>query len=394
MAQADWTDRTAPAAGGGAPATAGSTGTGTGPDGAGSPGGAGDLGGPGPGPGLGGPGPGGPGGAGRSGSGAGFLGLRGWGRDARGSNPWRRGLLLAALALLAAALLAFHAEVPNTVGNLGSLLETFLPWVGLAVPVLLVPALLRRSATALIALLLPVVIWFNMFGGLLSDKSGGAGDWMVVSHNVAAANTDPQRTVQLLKDSGAQIVALQELAGRPLRAYETGLADSYPYHAVEGTVGLWSKYPISGVSVVDIKMGWTRAFRAQVGTPQGPVAVYVAHLPSVRLKAEGGFTVNQRDASAQALGDAIEAESLKKVLLLGDLNGTMNDRSLAPVTSQMRSAQGAAGDGFGFSWPASFPMARIDQIMSKGGLKPTDSRTLGHDGSDHLAIAATYRYQG
>ncbi|AUY54516.1 endonuclease/exonuclease/phosphatase family protein [Streptomyces sp. CB01881] len=326
-------------------------------------------------------------------SGAGFLGLRRWGRDGRGSTTWRRGLVVAALALLTAALLAFHSEVPNNIGNLGSLLETFLPWLGLAVPALLVPALLRRSATALVALLLPVLIWFNMFGGLLSDKSGGTGDWTVVSHNVAAANTDPQSTVKLLKESGAQIVALQELAGKPLRGYESGLADAYPYHVVEGTVGLWSKYPVSGVSVVDIKMGWTRAFRAQVATPQGPVAVYVAHLPSVRLKAEGGFTVNQRDASAQALGDAIEAEPLKKVLLLGDLNGTMNDRSLAPVTSQMRSAQGAAGDGFGFSWPASFPMARIDQIMSKGGLRPTDSRTLGRDGSDHLAVAATYRYQ-
>ena len=32
----------------------------------------------------------------------------------------------------------------------------------------------------------------------------------------------------------------------------------------------------------------------------------------------------------------------------------------------MRSTQGAAGNGFGFSWPASFPMARIDQIMVKG----------------------------
>ncbi|MFJ9947643.1 endonuclease/exonuclease/phosphatase family protein [Kitasatospora sp. NPDC091207] len=379
MAQADWTDRAAPEAGGGAPATAG--GTGTGPDGSaglGRPDGAGRSGGPG----------------GSGGPGAGFLGLRGWGRDARGATTWRRGLLLAVLALLTAALLAFHAEVPNTVGNLGSLLETFLPWLGLTVPVLLVAALLRRSATALIALLLPVVIWFNMFGGLLSDKSGGTGDWTVVSHNVAALNADPESTVKLLKDSGAQIVALQELAGRPLRVIESGLADSYPYHTVEGTVGLWSKYPISGVSVVGIKMGWTRAFRAQVTTPQGPVAVYVAHLPSVRLKAEGGFTVDQRDASAQALGDAIQAEPLKKVLLLGDLNGTMNDRSLAPITSQMRSAQGAAGDGFGFSWPASFPMARIDQIMSKGGLKPTDSRTLERDGSDHLAIAAGYRYQG
>ncbi|MFD4396098.1 endonuclease/exonuclease/phosphatase family protein [Kitasatospora sp. NPDC059803] len=288
--------------------------------------------------------------------------------------------------------MALHADVPNSAGNLGSLLETFLPWIGLAVPVLLAPALLRRSATALIALLLPVAIWLNLFGGLLSDKSGGTGDWTVVSHNVAAANPDVPGTVRGLVASGAQIVALQELAGKPLRDYESGLAEAYPYHEVEGTVGLWSKYPISGVSPVDLKMGWTRAFRAQVATPQGPVAVYVAHLPSVRLKAEGGFTVDQRDVSAQALGDAIQAEPVKKVLLLGDLNGTMNDRSLAPVTSQMRSAQGAAGDGFGFSWPASFPMARIDQIMSKGGLAPVDSRTLPRDGSDHLAVAATYRF--
>lgn len=226
--------------------------------------------------------PGGPGGPG-----AGFLGLRGWGRDGRGSTTWRRGVAVAVLALLTAALLAFHAEVPNTVGNLGSLLETFLPWLGLAVPVLLVAALLRRSATALVALLVPVLIWLNMFGGLLTDKSGGGGDWTVLSHNVAAANADTRGTVKLLKESGAQVVALQELAGTALRSYETGLAGTYPYHAVEGTVGLWSTYPISGVSVVDIKMGWTRAFRAQVATPQGPVAVYVAHLPSVRLKAEG-----------------------------------------------------------------------------------------------------------
>ncbi|MBV6696101.1 endonuclease/exonuclease/phosphatase family protein [Kitasatospora aureofaciens] len=321
-----------------------------------------------------------------------FLGLRHWGRDGRGSTTWRRGLVLAALALLTAVLLAFHAEIPNSVGNLGSLLETFLPWAGLAVPVLLVAALLRRSATALIALLVPAVLWLNLFGGLLTDKSGGKGDWTVVSHNVAADNTDVPGTVRGLVDSGAQIVALQELAGKALRGYETGLAPAYPYHAVEGTVGLWSKYPIADVTPVDLKMGWTRAFRAQVTTPQGPVAVYVAHLPSVRLKAEGGFTVDQRDVSAQALGDAIQAEPLKKVLLLGDLNGTMNDRSLAPVTSQMRSAQGAAGDGFGFSWPAAFPMARIDQIMSKGALLPVDSRTLPRDGSDHLAVAATYRY--
>ncbi|MFJ5923986.1 endonuclease/exonuclease/phosphatase family protein [Kitasatospora sp. NPDC092948] len=305
---------------------------------------------------------------------------------------WRRGLPLTLLAVLVTVLLVAHARVPNTVGNLGSLLETFLPWLGVTVPVLLALALWRRAGVAVLAALLPAAVWLNLFGALLVDKSSGPGDFTVLSHNVAAANDDPQGTIRMLTGSGAQIVALQELSASAVPVYTAGLAQAYPYHAVEGTVGLWSSYPIDGVTVVDIKMGWTRAFRAEVTTSKGPLAVYVAHLPSVRVTFDTGFTAGRRDVSVQALGDAVAHEPLSKVLLLGDLNGTVNDRSLAPVTSQLRSAQGAAGDGFGFSWPASFPMARIDQILSKGGLVPTDSRTLPADASDHLAVAASYRY--
>ncbi|CAM5737823.1 teicoplanin resistance protein VanJ [Streptomyces badius] len=152
-------------------------------------------------------------------------------------------------------------------------------------------------------------------------------------------------------------------------------------------MGLWSKYPLADTKPVDIKMGWTRAMRSTVRTPQGEVAVYVAHLPSVRVKLHAGFTANQRDDSADALGEAIADERVERVVLLGDLNGTMNDRSLNAVTAQMRSTQGAAGDGFGFSWPASFPMARIDQIMVKG-VEPMASWTLAATDSDHLPIAA------
>ncbi|MFD8812568.1 hypothetical protein ACFV23_14075, partial [Streptomyces sp. NPDC059627] len=70
-----------------------------------------------------------------------------------------------------------------------------------------------------------------------------------------------------------------------------------------------------------------------------------------------------------------------------DNTGPIHDRSLNAVTSQMRSTQGAAGSGFGFSWPAAFPMARIDQIMVKG-VEPESSWTLPRTGSDHLPIAA------
>ncbi|MEV4440179.1 endonuclease/exonuclease/phosphatase family protein [Streptomyces sp. NPDC049577] len=305
--------------------------------------------------------------------------------DWKGPGMWRRGLVVAAVAVLLGLLMLLHADIPNRVGNLGSLTETFLPWLGLGIPVLLVLAVARRSVTALIALLLPALVWLNLFGGLISDKSGKGGDLSVATHNVNAENPNPTATAKAVAASGADIVALEELTRSEL--YEHALAGTYKYHSVQGTVGVWSKYPLRDARPVDIKMGWTRALRATAETPRGPVAVYVAHLPSVRVKFNAGFTADQRDNSAEALGRAIAQEPVKKVVLLGDLNGTMNDRSLAPVTSQLRSAQGAAGDGFGFSWPASFPMARIDQIMVRG-LDPVSAWTLPATDSDHLPVAA------
>ncbi|WP_046500120.1 endonuclease/exonuclease/phosphatase family protein [Streptomyces odonnellii] len=309
------------------------------------------------------------------------------GRWRRDPGIWRRGIILAILAVLVALLMSFHAQIPNRIGNLGSLIETFLPWFGLFVPLLLILGLVRRSATALIALLLPAVVWLNLFGGLLTDKSGEGGDLTVATHNVNAGNPDPEGTARTLAESGVDVLALEELKDSAVPTYEKALSDTYAYHSVQGTVGLWSKYPMSATEPVDIRLGWVRAMRSTVTTPNGKVAVYVAHLPSVRVKMNAGFTANQRDDSADALGEAISHEQLDQVILLGDLNGTMNDRSLRAVTSQMRSTQGAAGHGYGFSWPASFPLARIDQIMVKG-VEPASSWTLPRTDSDHLPIAA------
>jgi len=310
--------------------------------------------------------------------------VAGWRGDPR---VWRRGLVLAALAVILALVMLLHSRIPNRIGNLGSLTETFLPWLGLLVPVLLLLALVRKSATALIAVVLPTVVWLNLFGGLLTDRTAVGGDLTVATHNVNADNADPSGTARDVAASGADVVALEELSASAVPVYVRTLASTYKYHSVQGTVGLWSKYPMRGVRPVDIKLGWTRAMRATVTTPEGPVAFYVAHMPSVRVKLEAGFTARQRDKSANALGEAIADEKLPRKILLGDLNGTMNDRSLNAVTSQMRSTQGAAGSGFGFSWPASFPMARIDQIMVQG-VEPVSSWTLPATGSDHLPIAA------
>ncbi|GGZ50421.1 endonuclease/exonuclease/phosphatase family protein [Streptomyces bluensis] len=310
-----------------------------------------------------------------------------WGGPGGDRGIWRRGIVIAALAVVLALMMVLHVRIPNRIGNLGSLTDTFLPWLGVFVPVLLVLALIRRSATALIAVLLPTAVWLNLFGGLVTDKASSGGDLTVATHNVNAENPDPSGTARDVAASGADLVALEELTEDAVPVYEKALEPTYKYHEVVGTVGLWSKYPMNDTKAVDIKLGWERAMRSTVTTPEGEVAVYVAHLPSVRVKLEAGFTARQRDKSANALGAAIADEPIRQVVLLGDLNGTMNDRALNAVTAQMRSTQGAAGSGFGFSWPASFPMARIDQILVRDA-EPEASWTLPATASDHLPVAA------
>lgn len=133
------------------------------------------------------------------------------GKDARPRSPWARGRVLAALAVLTAGLLAFHSAVPNTAVRLGSLLEAFLPWLGLVVPVLLGPALLRRSALALAALLLPAAVWAGLFGRMLLGESRTPHDFLAVQHNVSDENADPAGTAAALADSAPDLIALEEL---------------------------------------------------------------------------------------------------------------------------------------------------------------------------------------
>ncbi|MFF7446543.1 MULTISPECIES: endonuclease/exonuclease/phosphatase family protein [unclassified Streptomyces] len=318
-------------------------------------------------------------------------------------ETWRRGPVPAVLALCLGLLMLLHGQVTNARG-LGSLVETFLPWFGLFVPVLLVAAVWRRSASTMAALLLPAVVWLNLFGGLLGDKSHTGGDLTVVSHNVGADNPDPVATARELAASGAHLLALEEITPQALGEYERELARTYPHHVVRGTVGLWSKLPLSDTRTVDVAMqgmagplaenlspeeraATPRALRTTVATDQGPLAVYVAHLGSVRLMPRNGFWTAQRDAGAQALGRALAAERDERVVLLGDLNGTTDDRALTGLTSRLRSAQETAGDGFGFTWPATFPVARIDQILVRG-VQPRSAWVLPATGSDHLPVAA------
>ncbi|MEU0895110.1 endonuclease/exonuclease/phosphatase family protein [Streptomyces massasporeus] len=288
-------------------------------------------------------------------------------------------------ALGVAGLLALHSAVPNGVGRPGSLLETFLPWLGAAVPVLGSLALLGRSRAGLFACLAPVAVWLWMFGGMWFSSPPAASDLTVVQHNVADDNSDPAGTARALLATRAGLIALEELTPAARPAYQEVLGGSRPHRAVHGTVGLWSAYPLSDVRPVDIRPAgfpesWRRGLRATVSAPGGELGVYVVHLPSVRLGATG-LASAARDESAALLASRIADDPAGRLLVVGDLNGTVQDRGLGPLTSRLA----APPSGFAFSWPAGLPVARIDQVLGRG-VEVTEVSALEETGSDHLPV--------
>jgi len=300
---------------------------------------------------------------------------------------WRPAWPVTVLALLVMALLEFHEQVPN-VGNLGSLIETFLPWLGLAVLPLAPIAILRRAPLAMASVAALTALWLVLFATTLWPKGSDAGDLRVVTHNVSALNTSNQKTAESLLDADPDLIAIEEIAGAAQGILSDAFAQDYPHTADGGTVGLWSKYPISSSERLDLGLSWPRALRAVVDTDQGQVAVYVVHLASVRVGVLG-FQSSQRDVALRLLADEVAADPVRQVIVMGDFNGSSYDRALTPLLDEVRSAQRIAGRGFGFTWPAQFPMARIDQILVRG-LQPRSAWVMDRTGSDHRPVAATF----
>jgi vancomycin resistance protein VanJ len=298
--------------------------------------------------------------------------------------------IVIASSLILAAMLLAHRFIPNRWYNLGSLIETFLPWFGLLIPPLIVLAAVRRKPLAILVALLPGLVWLKLYAGLLPDKADGEGEFRVLAHNINAENTAPEATAEALLGAEADVLALVEVTEEQREEYDRLLGQDYAYSVSYGTVALWSHHPVTASSEIDLGLGWTRAFRATVEIEGRPVAFYIAHLLSVRVNTEG-FTSDQRDRTARLLGEAIAEEELDRVVLLGDLNGTAQDRALAPITYQLESAHAIAGEGFGFTWPAGNPLARIDQVLYRG-LVATGSDVLEATASDHRPVQADFDF--
>ncbi|MEV8637754.1 endonuclease/exonuclease/phosphatase family protein [Streptosporangium sp. NPDC051023] len=305
-----------------------------------------------------------------------------------------RGGLVAVTGMLVALVLAGHRLLPNWRGW-GNTLDSALPWFGLAVPLLAVVALARRSRLALAGVLVPAVTWGVMFGpAFVPVARTGHRDLRVVHQNVNLANPDLAGTARALGATRPDILVAAELYDDPVLmngtvdpAFAREIDPGLPYRFPDNPgIAVWSRYPFEGRPMP--VPGVPRSRWATIRTPWGPVNLYAVHLASFRPGEP--WVIAARNAEVEALAAAIRADHSPRIIVVGDLNTAATDREMLSLTETLTPAAEQAGGGLQFTWPAALPAVRLDHVLTRG-FTALDSRVLPRSISDHRAILADLR---
>jgi vancomycin resistance protein VanJ len=298
------------------------------------------------------------------------------GRARRGLAPL---VILGGAAAVLSLLLVAHRAVP---GSPGSLLESALPWLAAPAALLLIVAVVTRRVAVVAVALVPAVIWAVMFVPALADHSRpGSRDLRVASLNLGRST--PGEALPPLLAEQPDIIVLEEVTQANRGTVTRTLDDAYPHHTETGTVAIFSRFRLSDTEPVDIHIGWTRAIATTVATGNGKIRVIAAHLASARADETAG-----RDRTLAALAAAAHADPSQRLILAGDLNTATTDR-LFHEFAPLADSQKEAGSGFGFTWPAAFPVVRPDHILERG-LTTRRSWVVKAPGSDHRAVLADF----
>jgi len=297
----------------------------------------------------------------------------------RASPRAGRIIAVAGLALLVGIVSTW---IPGVVGTAAA---AALPWLGLALVLLVALALVLARRVTLV-LLAPVLVWtlamLPSAPGLGAASPPQSTPIEIVSQNVRAHSGGAAASAAELADRSADVIALTELDGDSLEAARETLASSYPYSYAIGTVAVWSRYPIADAQPLTLGLDWKRALRVVVETPDADIAVYVMHAASVRPGVQ-----QERDTMLSGIAAAVSSDPAESIVVVGDFNAASADPALSAVRSQLDWVRPTDGT-LGLTWPAALPLARIDHVFVRG-LTVLESTTARFGNSDHLATVTT-----
>src|SRR5918999_5649704 len=179
----------------------------------------------------------------------------------------------------------------------------------------------------------------------------------VMTYNVGAGLAAPRRLVEVLRESGADVIGLQELAPDQGSVIADLLGSDYPHQVLHATgipgKGLISRFPVRKPELLELHPG-RPDLQVLVSAPGGELTVIVAHPPPPRI---GRNRIRQAAlADEQISGIAVVATRGQPAVLLTDFNRVGWQAAYRQLRqSGLIDAFGTAGRGAGVPLPARPP---------------------------------------
>lgn len=223
----------------------------------------------------------------------------------------------------------------------------------------------------------------------------------------------PERIAEILAQSEAQVVALQELDVNRLRSGGVDQAEviaaalrmNLHFHpAVRVVEELYGDAILSTLPLRLVKGGALPGTGGPLRTePRGAlwVEARVAGVPVQIINTHFGLLVRERMVQARAIlgPDWLgHPECAGPTILLGDLNSRPSSHAYRLLASHLRDAQRADSRRPLPTFPTRWPMLRIDHVFLRGGIEVESVRTLRMGAalraSDHVPLCVDLTVPG
>ncbi|MCB9876280.1 MAG: endonuclease/exonuclease/phosphatase family protein [Planctomycetes bacterium] len=314
---------------------------------------------------------------------------------------WTNLILLLALPAAPAALAPWLSSWHWSVDLAASFAVQVSGWL-LACALVLAAARRWRPAVALataaaIAALAVVPTWWpgtRRLGGEFITYVDKPGQLTACALNLLfEKDQEPDRAVEWLRRTNPDLV----FCGEFTTGWKTGLepaVTALPHRCLEPQagafgVGLYSRWPLSQVTVEALGPARTPAIRAVVATPSGPIGVLGIH-PTPPYFSAGHIA--DRDGALADVARLLEGLPPRRIVL-GDCNAAPWNRAFAAMLRDTGLQPGTAAEWLP-TWPSTLPWPLrlpLDHVLVGGDLEMLDC-AVGHDfGSDHLPIVARIR---